>query len=164
MTRYVEANPRSRLLFFLALIALGALALLADRVDELLPPLSNNPDEMADQILTRHIIAASLNTLFFVALTLKVLHDTRRMIASGQWPPPGMKVPFRQPIREIKNPRYAWFLFVVSVFGYSILIGIPWFKYFNKRAYLEERRVSSTYGPQQGTPTDRPRPAGSADR
>jgi len=124
MTEYVEPTLRARQLFFLAIILLGGFALFISRLDVFLPPLSD-PDQMRDRLL----VAIVLSNIFHIALSIEAIYYTRRAVQSGQWPPKGMAVPFRTKIKKIKNPRNAWLLLTVMLFGFAFNTLLPWLSY-----------------------------------
>ena len=138
MTRYIEPTLRTRQLWFLAaLLVATSFWLLTTRIDQLLPPLDKDLAVAFDQILERSLIAAILSTVFFVVYSLVAIHYTRRVIASQQWPPTGMTVPFRTKVKEIKNPRNAWLYLTVSLgILFAIQIALPWAHYVNQREHF----------------------------
>jgi hypothetical protein len=138
MTKYVEPTLRARQLFFLYLIGLGAFMVLADRLDELLPPISDDLTIAFDQILERTLVAAVLSTIFYAGIALAALHYARRALRSGRWPPEGMAVPFRTPIKEIRRPWKVWVYLAVLFASLAALTAMPWQAYSRQQAYFQE--------------------------
>lgn len=140
MTTYVDPNPRTRRFFFIALAVLGALALVAARIEDLLPPLSNDPIQALDETTNRLLVATILNTLVNIVFSVIAVHLTRRAVQSRQWPPKGMNVPFRTRVTAIERPTVAWaFLAVVLclfVFQSSLRVSI----YIMARSGIEETK------------------------
>ena len=129
MKRYVEPSPRTRQLFFLALVLLTALAVVVDRFDRILPPLSLNPAVALEQGANRLLLASAFSSVFYAVLAILVVRMTRRAVRSGQWPPVGMSMPFRTAIREIRHPRVEWLLMSLALVSLVVLAALPWLGY-----------------------------------
>ena len=137
MKRFVEPSTKAQQLFFLALVLLGALALLANRLPDFLPSISLDPSVASEQVLNQSLWIASLNTLFYLGLSFHAVHYVHRAVRSRQWPPEGMSVPFRTEIKEIKNPRNAWAVLAFLLLLYAAQIAMPWHIYTKQRELFE---------------------------
>jgi hypothetical protein len=138
MTQYSEPTPKARQIFFLVVLLAVALGWLTTRLNDLLPPLSDEPSELFDQVLERSLLAAVIGTIFFGILCSVAVYFTRRAVQSGQWPPKGMPVPFRTKVLKIKNPRKAWAYLAALLLIFSAQIAMPWYAYAKQRAYFGE--------------------------
>ena len=132
MTEYVEPTLRTRQLFFLAVILLAGLSLFAFRLDVYFPPVSD-----WHQMQQRLFVVIVLSNLLNIALSIWVINLTRRAVRCGQWPPKGMRVPFRTKIKRIKKPRIAWLFLTVFLCVFTLNTLLPWFGYaMNEKIYL----------------------------
>jgi hypothetical protein len=109
MRRYVEASPRARQWFFLIAVVWAGLGFIASRLNTYLP-LSGHVEELLIQIDARALCALVVLSLFYVALSVVAIVLAARTVRTGQWPPVGLKVPFRTPVTEIRKPYKVWLL------------------------------------------------------
>jgi len=138
MKQYVESNPKTRQLFFLALILIGAFALFVDRMEQILPAIDSDTTVAIDQVLDRSLFATVLATVFYGLFSFVAIHYVRRTVQSKQWPPVGMSVPFRMPVKEIKRPWVAWTYLAVLLCIFLTQIFITWYAYGEQREYFRE--------------------------
>lgn len=129
MKRYIEPTLRARQLFFLGLLVVAGVALLADRANQFLPPLSSDEVVALDQMVERSLLAALLASVFWCGLGGAAIYLTNRAIRSRQWPPAGISVPFRTEAVDIKRPWVAWALLVVFLVTCVVQIAGPWYGY-----------------------------------
>ena len=160
MKRYVEPTEKARQLFFLALLMISGLALLADRLDELLP-ISSDTSVALDQVLERSLLGAVLSSVFYGALAGIAIHLTRRAVVSKQWPPVGMSVPFRTAVREVRRPWTAWTCLGLVLLAFALQIAGPWYGYVTVRELIPKLKQVLERQPNLSL-QDR-RPAGAAE-
>lgn len=116
-------------MFFLSLLFVAGIALIADRTDELLPPVSSSEAVALDQVLERSLLGAMLASVFWSCLGCVAIYLTHRAVKSRQWPPAGFSVPFRTEIVEIRRPWVAWVLLGVLLATCAVQVAGPWYGY-----------------------------------
>jgi hypothetical protein len=110
---FVEPHRPTRVIFLVAMGALGLGVLLAI-LERLLPP-----DTAADPVASfkvahnRLFITTVTMVPLLVGVSLACLWLAIRVKRSGQWPPPGMRVPVRMPIRRGRRATLQSVLFFV---------------------------------------------------
>ena len=111
MERYIEGSYKARLVFFFVALLWAGLVLFLQRFDTWFP-ISGTPQEQLVQSSDRALLAAIIVTVFYLTLSGIVVFETIWTVRTRQWPPHGM--PFRTPIKEIKNPIMVW-MFASSI-------------------------------------------------
>ena len=109
MKRYIEASPKARQWFFLALAIWAFVAVLWLNFEAYFPLPSDVRDRLAEhqaRSLYRFIAIA----LLYGALSVAACMAIAKAVRTKQWPPAGSPVPFRTRVHEIRNPRKVWLL------------------------------------------------------
>jgi hypothetical protein len=128
-------------MFFLALALWAAFAVFVARLGEFLRPLSPNPGVALSQSAMRFLLAAVLSSMFYGVLAFFVIRLTQRSVRSRQWPPPGMRAPFRTAIREIRRPHVEWALTTLVLCSLLVAAVLPWLRYAELRRSVSELSV-----------------------
>lgn len=71
-------------------------------------PISGTPQEKLVQSSDRALLAAIVVAVVYLTLSGIVVFEAIWMVRTRQWPPHGHLMPFRTPIKEIKNPIMVW--------------------------------------------------------
>jgi hypothetical protein len=132
---FVEADPRARRLFvaavLVALAVAGALAFFA-----LHPPAPQGETSLELKALAQRALwSALLATAFAFTVSVVSLRLAAHSVRTRQWPPLGMRMPFRTRVQALPRPGRAWGLagaIVVAVFGVALLY---WLHYFQAREF-----------------------------
>jgi hypothetical protein len=117
MKRYIEASYKARLVFFLLVLLWAGLVLLQKLLQKHFDewfPLTGTPVEQLIQSSDRQLLAVIVLVVFYLTLSGIVVFEAIWTVRSRQWPPHGHPVPFRTPVKEIKNPIMVW-LFAGSI-------------------------------------------------
>ena len=124
MKEYVEPTPRARRNFYLWALLVLLMFLGSENIERFLPPLSSDPLEAVEQQTTRLLVATILSIVIYVALSVLLVHLTRRAIQSGQWPPKEMGVPFRTKVTRIEKPARVWAILAILLTLYVVQVGM----------------------------------------
>ena len=109
MKRYIEASPKTRQWFFLALAIWAFVTALWLNFDAYFPL----PSDVGDRLAAHH--ARTLYwfiafALLYGALSVAAGIAIAKAVRTKQWPPAGSPVPFRTRVHDIRNPRKVWLL------------------------------------------------------
>jgi hypothetical protein len=121
MKRYVEASPRARQWLFLVAVVWAGLVLFASRFSTYFP-LPTGAQELLAQIDARALYGLVALSLFYLALSAMAIFVAIRVVRTRQWPPAGMAVPFRTPVREIRKPAAVWLSLAILLLVYAAQI------------------------------------------
>jgi hypothetical protein len=154
MSTYIEATPRTRQLFFLAVILLGGLFLALDRIAFLLPPVSEDPVIAIEQTIYRSASSALAVSILYAALSVVAIRYAKLTAESGQWPPQGMTVPFRTKVLVIKKKQHVWLYLGFILCAFALQGTLPWVKYSIQKERLEELRKGIAVVPSEAFNVD----------
>ena len=133
MKRYIEGSYKARLVFFFLVLLWASLVLFLQRFDEWFP-LNGTPVEQLIQGSDRHLLAVIGLVVFYLILSGIVVFEAVWTVRSRQWPPHGHPMPFRTPVREIKNPIMVWVFagFMLSSYMTHIALSVYSWSLHNK--------------------------------
>src|SRR5215831_6691841 len=127
MDQYVEGSTRAKVWFF-SLCGVVALALV------LLYVLFPYPDALrtaADiQALAQtHLARAVLLASFLVPFSFRVITLARRSAKHGQWPPPGIPLPFRTRVKPVR-PGLVYALLAIVLCAYLVAVAASFYGWY----------------------------------
>ena len=146
MKRYVEASPRARQWFFLVAVVWAAFALFASRLTSHLPLPGSSVQDLLAQIEARTLYSLVALSLFYVLLSIVAIVLAIKTVRTGQWPPAGMAVPFRTPVREVHKPYKVWVFLALLLAAYVTHIAIAAYAAAATHSVLQE--TSRLVGPK----------------
>ena len=138
MADYVEADPRARLYFLGGIVVLlGAGIALWLHASPMPQASGSEPAAWLQGAVARALRSALAATAFHALITGLVLWAASRAVASGQWPPRGMAMPFRERVRPITSPALVWAgVATVAVLQLAVVL-MFWWHYGQLQGLLE---------------------------
>jgi hypothetical protein len=134
---YVEADPQARRLFVAAAaIAVGvavALAFFALRASA--PAPVADPALELPALAQRALWSALLATAFGLAAGITAVRIAAQAVRTRQWPPAGMRVPFRTRVQLLPRPAVAWGVAAMIVLALFVVALLYWLHYFEAREF-----------------------------
>jgi len=103
MNSHIEASSEGRRIFFISSAFIVFLILIEEYLYRVVAASRENISEL-QPILDRALISTTSQTIFHLSLAFFVLWLSSRVVKTRQWPPPGMRVPFRFKIQRIQSP------------------------------------------------------------
>ena len=131
--RYVEASPKARLFFLVAILSWLALLLFLDRFNVWFP-VHGTPTEKLVKTLDRGLVVLIVSVSFWLMLSTIMVFEAIWTVRSRQWPPHGHPMPFRTPVKEIKHPLTVWLFAgsIVAMYMTHIVINVASWSRVNK--------------------------------
>jgi hypothetical protein len=129
MKRYIEPSYKARLVFFFLVLLWAGLVLLQTLLQKHFDewfPLAGTPVEQVIQSSDRHLLAVIVFVVFYLTLSGIVVFVAIWTVRSRQWPPHGHPMPFRTPVKEIKNPIMVWLFagFILIIYISHIALSV----------------------------------------
>jgi len=129
MAEYVEASPGARKTCIAAVGACILAGFLLGLAAKALPEPVGEPSVILQTIADRALVSAALVSAIHLFVAALVVWLAARVVASEQWPPVGLPMPYRQKVRKLKRPRLVWVAVALLVGLKAILVVMYWRQY-----------------------------------
>lgn len=136
MTEFVEASPVARWSAVGTFAALLIGGLWLKHYADGLPTPTGTPEEALRVLSDRAFVAAAVATAFWSVLAAFFIWLATKSALSKQWPPPGVSMPRREKVREIKRPAFVWGVLALYVGCTAFLIATYWWQYIQLQDFV----------------------------
>jgi hypothetical protein len=126
MNRYVEGDAKVRNVFLACVLTVIAAGFALRYYVSSLPMPVGTPEYVGETLMSRNLLGVVLLTLFYLAYAAIVVWFTAKTVRSKQFPPAGMRMPFRTKIYSISNPTVLWAVVVLLLCAKAYIVILNW--------------------------------------